>query len=63
MYAIDDRNRHTANKAEYAGYDMQRRPLQPQINYADDKGKNIRALRDEIEHVYTAGMSHLLDEG
>ena len=27
MYAIDDRNRHTANKAEYAGYDMQRRPL------------------------------------
>ena len=33
--------------------------LKPMINYKDDKGQNISALKSEIEAVYTQGMNKL----
>ena len=36
--------------------------FQPKISYADDKGKNIGAIKHEIESVFTSGMSKLMDE-
>ena len=36
--------------------------FQPQQAYADDKGKNILALKEEIEQQFTQGMSRLYDE-
>ena len=62
MYQVDTNTRHAVNKNEYTGYDALRRSFQPQVYYNDDKGKNVKALRDEIENVYTQGMSRLMDD-
>ena len=51
-----------ASKSYDAGYDLQKRSFKPQISYADDKGENINALKDEIEQVYTSGMNKLYDK-
>ena len=36
--------------------------MKPAISYNDDKGKNVAALKDEIENVYAFGMSKLMDD-
>ena len=46
-------------------FDSFERPLRkfgPKMSYADSKGADANALRDEIDSVYTKGLSKLFDD-
>ena len=36
--------------------------FKPKTGYADDKGKDIGAIKAEIENVFVSGMSKLMDD-